>query len=43
MIDQVEMKEVFENFINENGMFHNFKEYVENQGYCMQDFDMPEE
>ena len=43
MLDKEQLAEEFENFLNENGMWQNFKSWVEEKGYEVADFGMEDE
>lgn len=42
MLEQEEMSKVFDQFINENGLFQQFKTFIESQGYTLAEFGMEE-
>jgi hypothetical protein len=43
MIDKEELISVFEQFLNETGSWYNFKEFVEKQGYTVEELGFSED
>lgn len=38
-----EITEVFEEFLNDNGLFSQFKEFIEDKGYTLDELGMKDE
>lgn len=43
MLEKNELIEEFENFLNENGLFQNFKSWAEEKGYKITEFGMEDD
>lgn len=43
MINKEELIQVFEQFLNETGNWYNFKEFVEKQGYTIEELGFSED
>lgn len=42
-LTQEEIVKIFQDFIDENGMFYQFKDFVEGQGYELEELGIKEE
>ena len=43
ILNQKEIISTFDEFLNENGMFHSFKSFIEERGCKMEEFGMDNE
>ncbi len=43
MLDREEITDIFEEFLNEFGMFTNFQSWIEDKGFSLSEFGMTEE
>lgn len=42
-LSQKELKDLFEYFLNEKGLFYDFKDFIEEKGYSLSELDMEDE
>ena len=42
-MEKQEIIEIFSQFLNENGMFYQFKEFIESQGYSLAEMGLTED
>lgn len=43
VLDTKDIVDLFENFLNESGQWSNFKEWIEDQGYKLEEFGMEDD
>lgn len=43
MLDKETILQVFEDFLNHTGQFYSFKDFIEKQGYTLEEFGMSED